>query len=94
MITIEQIRTKLQEAIKRSGIGQTEIARRLGIKQQTINCYLNSKAMPALDTFANLCAILDLDPADILCLSEDSAPTRAAKYTIGTINNNGKIDMK
>lgn len=26
--------------------------------------------MPALDTFANLCAVLDLDANDILCVEE------------------------
>lgn len=26
--------------------------------------------MPALDTFANLCAVLDLDANEILCVSE------------------------
>ncbi len=26
--------------------------------------------MPALDTFANLCAILDVDANDILCIAD------------------------
>ena len=69
MITLEQIRTKLQEGIKLSGLSQTEIARRLGIKQQQISCYLHGIKMPALDTFANLCAVLDLDANEILCIS-------------------------
>jgi len=70
MITIEQIRAKLIEAIRTSGLSQTEIAKRLGIKQATVACYLAGKAMPALDTFANFCAVLDLDSNDILCLHE------------------------
>ena len=91
MITVEQIRLKLQEAIKHSGMTQTEIAKRLNIYQSAVQQYLSGRAMPALDTFANLCAVLDLDPVDILCLSDDSAPTRATKYSIGTINNHGKL---
>lgn len=70
MITLEQIRAKLQEAIRESGLTQTAIAKRLGVSQQTIGQYLSGRAMPALDTFANLCAVLDLDPVEILCLNE------------------------
>ena len=69
MITLEQIRTNLQEAIKQSGLTQTEIAKRLGIYQTAVSQYLLGRAMPALDTFANLCAVLDLDANDILCLN-------------------------
>lgn len=70
MVTLDQIRERLQEAIKQSGMSQTAIAKILNIKQQTIACYLMGKAMPALDTFANLCAVLDVDPAYILCLTD------------------------
>ena len=69
MITLEQIRAKIVDAIKQSGLTQTELARRLGIGQQTISEYLRGKSMPALDTFANLCAVLDVDANDILCIT-------------------------
>ncbi|MBS1306182.1 MAG: helix-turn-helix domain-containing protein [Christensenellaceae bacterium] len=69
MIILDKIRERLIEAIKQSGLSQTEIAKRLGIKQPTVGQYLSGRAMPALDTFANLCEILDLDPAYILCLT-------------------------
>ncbi|MCM1441053.1 MAG: helix-turn-helix domain-containing protein [Roseburia sp.] len=72
MITLNKIRKNLIEAIKQSGLTQTEIARRLGVKQATIACYISDKknAMPALDTFAKLCAVLDLDANEILCVGE------------------------
>ena len=70
MITNEQIRLKLKEAIEDSGKTQTEIAKALKIKQPTVAQYISGKAMPSLETFANLCAYLDLEPADILCLDE------------------------
>lgn len=70
MITFFQIQQRIIEVIKHSEISQTELANRLGVKQQTIACYLSGKAMPALDTFANLCKILDVDANEILCLSE------------------------
>ncbi len=70
MITLQQIQEKLIEAIKQSGMTQTALAKALNIKQQTIACYIAGKAMPALDTLANLCVILDIDPADILCTDQ------------------------
>ena len=70
MVTLEQIRERLQAAIRQSGLTQTELAKRLKIGQQTISEYLRGKSMPAIDTFANLCAILDVEPAYILCLTD------------------------
>lgn len=69
MIEPNKIQKKIVDAIKQSEITQTELARRLGVKQQTVAQYLSGRAMPALDTFANLCAVLDLDANDILCIS-------------------------
>lgn len=70
MIVLKQIQEKIIQSIKESGLTQTELAKKLGIKQPTVGQYLSGRAMPALDTFANLCAVLDLDPAEILCLNE------------------------
>lgn len=67
MITIQLIQKRLAETIRQSGIPQTEIARRLGIRQSQISCYVHGKKMPALDTLANLCKILDVDTNYILC---------------------------
>ena len=68
MITIEDIRIQLIEAIKQSGMTQTELAKRIGVCQQAIGQYLLQKKMPSLETFANLCAVLDLDANEILCI--------------------------
>ena len=68
MITLEMIRERLIESISQSGYTQTELARRLGIKQSQISCYVHGKKLPALDTLANLCRILDADANYILCL--------------------------
>ena len=67
MITLQQIQTRLTEVIRQSGMTQTAIANALSIKQATIACYLAGKAMPALDTLANLCKLLDVDTNYILC---------------------------
>lgn len=73
MITLIQIRQKLAKAIKQSGTTQTALAQKLGISQQTISHYIKGDKMPALDTLANLCVILDLDSNDILCINEHKA---------------------
>ncbi len=72
MATLNNIRIKLQEAIKQGGLNQSELAKRLGVHHSAIGQYLSGRAMPALDTFAKLCAVLDLDANDILCVNEFS----------------------
>ena len=71
MITFEQISKNLQEELKTSGLSQAEIARRMNLSSHTIHCYFHGKKVPALDTFANLCKVLDLDPIQILCLDKN-----------------------
>ena len=71
MIVQSQIQQRLAEAIRQSGMTQKEIAREMQMSQQMISQYLLGKKMPALDTFANLCAVLDVDPAYILCLQDN-----------------------
>ena len=46
MINQEQIREKIIQEIKYSGLSQKKIAQILGIKQQTISEYINGKSMP------------------------------------------------
>ena len=67
MVTLKQIQERLAEVIRQSGMTQTAIAQALGIRQQTVSHYVKGDIMPALDTFANLCVLIDVDPADILC---------------------------
>ena len=66
MVTLEIIQQNLAAAIRQSGLTQTELGKRLGVSQQTISHYLKGDKLPALDTFANLCAIIDVNPQDIL----------------------------
>ena len=70
MITLEQIRSRLQKELQTSGLSQSEIARKLNLSSHTVHCYFHGTKMPALDTFANLCKELDIDPLHILCLSD------------------------
>lgn len=70
MITIKDIQAQISEGIKSSGLTQTEIGKKLGISQQTVSHYIKGDKMPSLDTLANLCVLLDLDPADVLCVNK------------------------
>ncbi|MDE6585231.1 MAG: helix-turn-helix domain-containing protein [Clostridia bacterium] len=67
MITLQQIQSRLAEAIKQSGKTQTEISQLLNVRQSNISHYIKGDKMPALDTLANLCKVLDLDANYILC---------------------------
>lgn len=93
MITNEQIRAKLVAAIRNSGITQTELAKRVGVIQQSIAQYISGRAMPAVDTLANLCEVLDLDANDILCIHEYAQPKKAVTVNNSFNNNSGKIDF-
>ena len=89
MITQEQIREKIAQEIKYCGLSQTELAQRIGIKQQTISEYIKGKSMPSIETFANLCYMLDLDANEILCLNEKTK--NAVIYNNSTHNGNNNF---
>ena len=68
MIKTEEIQKRLREAINQSGMTQVKLAKKLGITQSTISKYMRMNKFPSLDTFANLCEILDVSADDILGL--------------------------
>ena len=70
MIKFENIQNKLVEAIKQSGMSQSEIARKTSVKRQQISCYALRKKMPSIETLAKLCAVLDLDANELLCVED------------------------
>ncbi len=70
MINIDHIRTQIINAIKQSGMSYTALAEKIGVKHQTVSQYIHNNILPSLDTLANLCAVLDLDSNEILCISE------------------------
>ena len=68
MITLQEIQAKIAEAIRMSGMTQSALAEKLGVSQQTVSHYVKGDKLPALDTLANLCRILDADANEILCI--------------------------
>lgn len=70
MIDIKDIQKRLREEIKSSNLTQKEIANRLGVNPSTISKYLRLDKYPAIDTFANLCEILDVSADEVLGLKK------------------------
>lgn len=71
MIQSHQIRERLVHEIQTSPFTQKELAEQTGVIQQSIAQYISGRAMLSFETFANLCAVLNADPAYILCLKDD-----------------------
>lgn len=70
MIKIEEIQIRLRQAIKLCGLSQKEIAFRLGISPSTVSKYIRLDKLPSIETFANLCKIIDVSADSILCLTD------------------------
>lgn len=66
MIKIEDIQKRLREAIQYSNISQKELAEKLKINPSTVSKYMRLDKYPSLDTFANICEILDVSADEIL----------------------------
>ena len=63
------IRKRLTEAIRVSGLTQTEIARQVGVHVSMITDYKKA-SMPSLITFCVLCKVLDVSADEILGLNK------------------------
>ena len=68
MIKIEEIQKRLREAIEYGTLSQKELAEKLGINPSTVSKYMRLDKYPSLDTFANICQILDVSADEILGL--------------------------
>ena len=68
MIKIEEIQKRLREAIKYSNLTQKQLAEKLGVNPSTVSKYMRLDKYPSLDTFANICALIDVSADDILGL--------------------------
>ncbi len=69
MITLDLIRSKIVSAITRSKLSYVEIARKINVRPTQITSYIKGRKLPALDTLAKLCAVLEVDANTILCVS-------------------------
>lgn len=70
MIELAEIQQRLREAIAYGGKTQKEIAEALGVNPSTVSKYMRQNKYPSLDTFANICKILDVSADEILGLKQ------------------------
>lgn len=70
MIDIREIQKRLRESIQYGNITQKELAEKLGINPSTVSKYMRQDKYPALDTFANICEILDISADEVLGLKK------------------------
>ena len=70
MNKLEKIQKKIAEAIKYSGMTQEELAKKIGVQRPQISKYIHGVIMPSYETFAKLCAVLDLDANEVLCVDD------------------------
>ncbi len=68
MIDIKDIQKRLRDEIGASGMTQRELAEKLHINPSTVSKYMRLDKFPALDTFANICEVLDVSSDEILGL--------------------------
>lgn len=63
---------RLKEIIKNRGFTQTELALRMGKKQQTISCWANGVSSPSPKDSLKLAKVLQVDLEKILeCFTEE-----------------------
>lgn len=62
----EYLIRKLKEGRLCKGLKQSDVAKKIGVKGNTLSNYENGVSEPDIDTFCALCEIYDLDPADLL----------------------------
>ena len=67
---LKDIQMRLREVISASGIAQKDIATGIGVSAQTVSKYMKKDIFPALDTFAKLCALLDVRSDYVLGISD------------------------
>ena len=67
---LKDIQQRLRVCIAASGLQQKEIAKKIGVSAQTVSKYMKKDVFPALDTFAKLCALLDVRSDYVLGIAE------------------------
>ena len=70
MIELKDVQKRLREEIINSNLTQKELAEKVGINPSTISKYLRLDKFPAIDTFANICEVLDVSADEILGLKK------------------------
>ncbi len=70
VMLIDEIKLRLRNAIKNSGLSQKEIAMRVGVHPSTVSKYVRMEKYPSIDTLALLCRALAISADRILGLDD------------------------
>ena len=70
VMLIDEIKLRLRNAIKNSGLSQKEIAMRVGVHPSTVSKYVLMEKYPSIDTLALLCRALAISADRILGLDD------------------------
>lgn len=57
---IEEFSTRLDKALKLSGLNQREFARKVKITEATVSRYINGSREPNIEIMRNICKVLDV----------------------------------
>ena len=66
----DEIKQRLCEEIRQSGMTTAELAKRVGVSPEMITQYCTTKKLPRLDTFVRLCRALDVSADYLLGLRD------------------------
>lgn len=66
----DTIKSRLCDEIRNSSLSVKEIAQKVGVSPEMITQYCTTKKLPRLDTFAELCKVLNVSADYILGLEE------------------------
>lgn len=58
---MDKISKRIKDGLKKKGMTQKELARRLGINRSSVGQWVSGRALPSLDKFLRIVEILDLD---------------------------------
>lgn len=70
---------RLKARARELGLSDSEVARRLGIAQTRYANYVGDRHEPNLDTLLQICAVLSLEPAELLGFETPTSGSAAAK---------------
>lgn len=94
---MKNIGKKIKELRKENKLTQEQLGKMLNLTQDSISLWEKGKAIPDTQYIVALAIIFKVS-TDYLLGLEDEAGMKtenySTKYHIGTINNNGNIDMK
>ena len=66
----EQIKKRLSNAIKASGLTLTQIAKAVEVSVATISYYKSKEKLPTLPTLAVICKVLEISADELLGLTK------------------------